>query len=220
MHFFIAFSIWKTFYSVEGTIQFIFYLQECISLIIYVGFLGFMTLFSTMQTEPATLQLQACKYLPNKAVLLQLMNLGEVDFVARVTNGIHYMKWKLAGQTAPFPWALWRHVPRCISPWVGSVCCVVLWCCICVWLYFSTVFPMEHENSMLEICQGFRGFFLREDVCPNNLCQRAVVMWLHSCHGTEDDGLTCQTPLNMISKPPRSSPAAGGRYYSWLNRKR
>lgn len=84
-------SLYERFFnSVEGTIQFIFYLQECISLIIYVGFLGFMTLFSTMQTEPATLQLQACKYLPNKAVLLQLMNLEEA--VAPATNGIHYIK--------------------------------------------------------------------------------------------------------------------------------
>lgn len=105
-----------------------FYLWECISLIIYIGFLGFMTLFPTMQTELATLQLQACKYLPNKADLVQLMNLGEAGTGA--TNGIHCIKWKPDKQTAPFPWALLSHAV--CHPGL-SVCCMVLWCYICAY---------------------------------------------------------------------------------------
>lgn len=178
-----------------------------------------MTLFSTMQTEPATLQLQACKYLPNKADLLQIMNLGEASTgsLSDKWNSLHKMKTRQTDCTISLGPLKMSHA---LCPPGLSVCCAVLRCYICVWWYSSTTIPMEHENSMLGTCKGFRGFCLRDRHTQDMLWQRSVVVWLPSCHRTEDDGLPCQIPLNITSKPPRSSPAAGGRCYSWINRKR
>lgn len=70
--------------------------------VIYVDLLGFIILFQQCKQSQAQLQLQACKYLPRKTVLLRLMNLGEADtsFLVRATNVLLLLdKVKAAKQT-------------------------------------------------------------------------------------------------------------------------
>lgn len=101
--------------------------------------------------------------------------------------------------------------------WVSVLCCsVMLHMCLVVFLHgYPHGKQGQHVGNLfkdLEVSVWGNGHTL--DIS----WQRSVVVWLPWCHRTEDDGLTCQTPLNVTSEPSRTSPAAG-RYYSWISRK-
>lgn len=75
-------------YSGRNTSIYFLINKSALARVMCVDFLGFLTLSQHYKQSQMQLQLQACKYLPSKTVLLQLMNLGEAvtSFLVRATS--------------------------------------------------------------------------------------------------------------------------------------